>query len=93
MIRIFIVIMALFVSSQSTNAKETEKKWKEHFRFACQQPGFSPIGTYKGSLKDIKAHQLGSLVISDLLKRSKINSEEIDEIIFCLLYTSDAADE
>ena len=29
MIRIFIVIMALFVSSQSTNAKETEKKWKE----------------------------------------------------------------
>ena len=24
------------------------KEWKEHFRFACQQPGFTPIGTYKG---------------------------------------------
>ena len=29
MIRICIVILALFVSSQSANAKETEKKWKE----------------------------------------------------------------
>ena len=29
MIRICIIIMALFVSSQSINAKETEKKWKE----------------------------------------------------------------
>ena len=29
MIRICMVILALFVSSQSANAKETEKKWKE----------------------------------------------------------------
>ena len=29
MIRIFMIIMALFLRSQSTNAKETEKKWKE----------------------------------------------------------------
>ena len=28
----------------------SEKKWKEHFRFACQQPGFTPIGTYKGKV-------------------------------------------
>ncbi len=48
----------------------------------------TPIGTYKGSLKDIKAHQLGSLVISDLLKRSKINSEEIDEIILGQVLTA-----
>ena len=27
-----------------------EKQWKEHFRFACQQPGFTPIGTYKGKV-------------------------------------------
>ena len=26
------------------------KEWKEHFRFACQQPGFTPIGTYKGKV-------------------------------------------
>ena len=30
----------------------------------------TPIGTYKGSLKDIKAHQLGSVVIDEILKRS-----------------------
>ena len=29
MIRICMIMMALFVSSQSTNAKETEKIWKE----------------------------------------------------------------
>ena len=27
------------------------------------------IGTYKGSLKNIKAHQLGSIVINDVLKK------------------------
>jgi len=26
------------------------KKWTEHFRFACQQPGFVPIGSYKGKV-------------------------------------------
>ena len=48
----------------------------------------TPIGAYKGSLKDIKAHQLGSLVINDLLKRSKINSEEIDEVILGQVLTA-----
>ena len=41
----------------------------------------TPIGTYKGSLRNIKAHQLGSVVISEVLKRSKINKEEIDEVV------------
>ena len=48
----------------------------------------TPIGAYKGSLKDIKAHKLGSLVINDLLKRSKINSEEIDEVILGQVLTA-----
>ena len=41
----------------------------------------TPIGTYKGSLKNLKADQLGSVVISEVLKRSKINREDIDEVI------------
>ena len=41
----------------------------------------TPIGTYKGSLKHLKAHQLGSIVIKEVLKRSKINKDEIDEVI------------
>ncbi len=48
----------------------------------------TPIGAYKGSLKDIKAHQLGSLVIGELLKRSKINNEEIDEVILGQVLTA-----
>ena len=41
----------------------------------------TPIGTYKGSLKDLKADQLGSIVIEEVLKRSKFNKDEIDEVI------------
>ena len=35
MIRICMIMMALFVSSQSTNAKETEKIWKEKTVWNC----------------------------------------------------------
>ena len=28
----------------------SNKECEEHFRFACQQPGFTPIGTYKGKV-------------------------------------------
>ncbi|MDC1112579.1 acetyl-CoA C-acetyltransferase [Candidatus Pelagibacter sp.] len=48
----------------------------------------SPIGSYKGSLKDIKAHQLGSIVINEVLKRSKINHNEIDEVIMGQVLTA-----
>ena len=48
----------------------------------------TPIGAYKGSLKDIKAYQLGAVVIEDLLKRSKFNSEEIDEVILGQVLTA-----
>ena len=48
----------------------------------------TPIGTYKGSLKDIKADQLGSIVIKKLLQKCKINSEEIDEVIMGQVLTA-----
>ena len=50
----------------------------------------TPIGTYKGSLKNIKADQLGSIVIKEVLKRSKINSGEINEVIMGQVLTSGA---
>ena len=37
----------------------------------------TPIGTYMGSLKDIKADQLGTIVIKEVLKRSNIDKKEI----------------
>jgi len=48
----------------------------------------TPIGAYKGSLKDIKAHSLGSIVMNEVLKRSKINHDEIDEVIMGQVLTA-----
>ena len=48
----------------------------------------TPIGAYNGSLKDIKAHQLGSIVINEVLKRSNVNPNEIDEIIMGQVLTT-----
>jgi acetyl-CoA C-acetyltransferase len=48
----------------------------------------TPIGSYKGSLKDIKAHQLGSVVINEVLKKCKINHDEIDEVIMGQVLTA-----
>ncbi len=41
----------------------------------------TPIGSYKGSLKNMESHNLGSIVIKEVLKRSKFDREEIDEVI------------
>ena len=48
----------------------------------------TPIGTYKGSLKNIKSHQLGSIVIKEVLKKSKFSEEEIDEVIMGQVLTA-----
>ena len=48
----------------------------------------TPIGTFKGSLKNLRSDQLGSIVIQELLKRSNINKEEIDETIIGQVLTA-----
>ena len=48
----------------------------------------TPIGAYKGSLKNMKSHQLGSIVIKEALKRSKFNKDEIDEVIMGQVLTA-----
>ena len=48
----------------------------------------TPIGTYKGSLKNIKADQLGSIVINEILKRSNVSHDEVDEIIMGQVLTA-----
>ena len=48
----------------------------------------TPIGTYKGSLKNLKADQLGSIVIKEILRKSKIDKNEIDEVIMGQVLTS-----
>ena len=48
----------------------------------------TPIGTYKGSLKNIKADQLGSIVIKEVIKRANIMREDIDEVILGQVLTA-----
>jgi len=46
------------------------------------------IGTFNGSLKSMQAHDLGSVVIKENIKKSKLKSNEIDEIIMGQVLTS-----
>ena len=48
----------------------------------------TPIGTFKGSLKNIKADQLGSIVIKEVINRANINSKDIDEVILGQVLTA-----
>ena len=48
----------------------------------------TPIGAYKGSLKKISSDQLGSVVIKEVLNKSKFNKDEIDEVIMGQVLTA-----
>ena len=48
----------------------------------------TPIGGYKGSLKNLSASKLGSIVIKEVIYKSKLNIEEIDEVIMGHVLTS-----
>ena len=39
----------------------------------------TPIGVYKGSLKDLSADKLGALAIREVLHKSKLKPDDIDE--------------
>ena len=41
----------------------------------------TPIGRYKGSLKNLSASKLGSIAIKEVIYKSKLDIEEIDEVI------------
>ncbi len=48
----------------------------------------TPIGRYKGSLKNLSASKLGSIAIKEVIYKSKLNLEEIDEVIMGHVLTS-----
>jgi acetyl-CoA C-acetyltransferase len=48
----------------------------------------TPIGTFKGSLKDISADKLGALAIKEAVYKSKLKSDDIDEVIMGHVLTS-----
>ena len=48
----------------------------------------TPIGTYKGSLKEFSADKLGTICIKEIIKHSKLKSSDVDEIIMGQVLTS-----
>ena len=48
----------------------------------------TPIGTYKGSLKDLSADKLGALAIKESIHKSNLKPEQIDEVIMGHVLTS-----
>ena len=48
----------------------------------------TPIGIYKGSLKGLSADKLGALAIKEAVCKSKLNPDDIDEVIMGHVLTS-----
>jgi acetyl-CoA C-acetyltransferase len=48
----------------------------------------TPIGKYKGSLKGLSADKLGALAIKEAIYKSKLKSDDIDEVIMGHVLTS-----
>lgn len=42
----------------------------------------TPVGRFRGSLAGVRADHLGSLVINELLQRTGLSAEQIDDVIF-----------
>tara|TARA_B100001123_G_scaffold125495_1_gene146228 strand:+ start:27 stop:1193 length:1167 start_codon:yes stop_codon:yes gene_type:complete len=48
----------------------------------------SPIGSFNGSLKNMQAHDLGSFVIKEVIKKSNLKSNDIDDLIMGQVLTA-----
>ncbi len=48
----------------------------------------TPIGAFNGSLKDMKADLLGSIVIKEILRETKCDKKKIDEVIMGQVLTA-----
>ena len=48
----------------------------------------TPIGAYKGSLRELSADKLGSIVIREILRKSKLGKNDIDEVIMGQVLTA-----
>ena len=50
----------------------------------------TPIGAYRGSLKGLSADKLGTLAIKEVIHKSKLKKDDIDEVIMGHVLTSGA---
>src|SRR4030043_1974467 len=48
----------------------------------------TPVGNFGGSLKSVRAYDLGALVLNEVLKRAKLDANKIDMVIMGQNYQS-----
>lgn len=48
----------------------------------------TPIGSFGGSLSTLQAHQLGALVVGEVLQRAGVAAEQVDEVILGQILTA-----
>jgi len=48
----------------------------------------SAIGTFNGSLKNMQAHEVGSIVIKEVIKKSNLKFDEVDDLIMGQVLTA-----
>ena len=48
----------------------------------------TPIGTYRGSLKELSADKLGSICIKEVIKNSKLKGDDIDQVVMGQVLTA-----
>ena len=61
---------------------------ESHDRVAVVSAVRTAIGGFGGTLKDIEATELGSIVVGEALNRCKVQGPEIDEVIMGQVYTA-----
>jgi len=60
-------------------------------RAAIVQPLRTPVGKYLGSMQSLQAQDLGAIVVKELVERSGIDPDRIEEVIFAQGYPSGEA--
>ena len=50
----------------------------------------TPIGTYRGSLKEISADKLGSICIKEVIENSKLKADDIEQVVMGQVLTAAA---
>jgi acetyl-CoA C-acetyltransferase len=60
-------------------------------RAAIVSPVRTAVGKFQGGLSSLQAGELGAVVLKDLVKRTKIDPERIDDVIFAQGYASGEA--
>ncbi|TSD94120.1 acetyl-CoA C-acetyltransferase [Skermania sp. ID1734] len=57
-------------------------------RAAIVAPTRTPVGTFGGSLRDVPVEDLGAIVVREVLSRSGIDPERIDDVVFAQSYAN-----